>query len=94
MPHSLQNLPKATIYISPSCPFCVRAVQLLKQQAVDLEIIDLTGQGQLRREISAANGGWPTVPMIFVAGTFLGGCSDLEALISTPKWQQLLAHSP
>jgi glutaredoxin 3 len=94
MSQTLQQRPQAKIYITPSCPYCVRAVQLLKQQPLNLEIIDLTGQAELRREISAANGGWPTVPMIFVAGTFLGGCSDLEALLPTPKWQTLLSPKP
>lgn len=34
--------------------------------------------------------GWPTFPMIFVKGTFIGGCADLNALISDNALQPLL----
>ena len=35
--------------------------------------------------------GWPTFPMIFVKGTFIGGATDLEALIASGELKTLLA---
>jgi monothiol glutaredoxin len=35
--------------------------------------------------------GWPTLPMVFVRGTLVGGCADLEKLIQTGELNQLLA---
>jgi monothiol glutaredoxin len=35
--------------------------------------------------------GWPTFPMIFVKGTFIGGATDLEALIASGELKKLLA---
>lgn len=34
---------------------------------------------------------WPTFPHVFVNGTFIGGASDLEALIDSGEFDQLLA---
>src|SRR5437773_4029198 len=35
--------------------------------------------------------GWPTFPMIFVRGLFIGGASDLEALAASGELNRLLA---
>ena len=35
--------------------------------------------------------GWPTFPMIFVKGTFIGGADDLEVLLKSGDLQKLLA---
>jgi glutaredoxin-related protein len=35
--------------------------------------------------------GWPTFPMVFVKGTFVGGASDVQALIASGDMQRLLA---
>jgi len=35
--------------------------------------------------------GWPTFPMIFVKGVFVGGSSDLEKLIASGEIRTLLA---
>lgn len=37
--------------------------------------------------------GWPTLPMIFVKGQLIGGCTDLEALIASGELKKLLAAS-
>ena len=36
--------------------------------------------------------GWPTLPMVFVRGTLVGGFTDLEKLIQTGALSQLLAN--
>jgi monothiol glutaredoxin len=35
--------------------------------------------------------GWPTIPMIFVKGTLIGGANDLDKLISSGELKKLLA---
>ena len=35
--------------------------------------------------------GWPTFPMIFVKGTFIGGADDLEKLLTADQLKPLLA---
>ena len=34
--------------------------------------------------------GWPTLPMIFVKGTLVGGFSDLKALVDSGEFQKML----
>ncbi len=34
--------------------------------------------------------GWPTFPMIFVKGTLIGGCEDLEKLLADGEFDRLL----
>jgi monothiol glutaredoxin len=36
--------------------------------------------------------GWPTLPMVFVHGTLVGGADDLAALIASGELQRLLAR--
>jgi monothiol glutaredoxin len=33
--------------------------------------------------------GWPTFPMIFVKGMFIGGCAELEALLASGEFDRL-----
>ncbi len=35
--------------------------------------------------------GWPTFPLVFVEGTFIGGASDLKKLLDSGELDQLLA---
>jgi len=35
--------------------------------------------------------GWPTLPMVFVRGTLVGGATDLERLIQSGELKRLLA---
>ncbi|MDQ3265283.1 MAG: glutaredoxin [Myxococcota bacterium] len=37
--------------------------------------------------------GWPTFPLIFVKGTFIGGASDLRRLSQTGELKKMLANS-
>jgi len=36
--------------------------------------------------------GWPTFPMIFVKGTFIGGASDLAKLMESGELQRMLSE--
>lgn len=79
-----------TIYTKRLCVYCVAARRLLSSLGLPYEEISLNGKTELRRELSAANGGWPTVPMIFVGETFIGGYDDLRRLHREERLQGLL----
>ncbi len=62
------------------CPYCVRAMALLKQRGVEQieEVrIDLD---PVQRDHMMALTGRRTVPQIFIGETHVGGCDDLVAL--------------
>lgn len=68
------------IYLTATCPYCVRAKQILKANGVkQLEEIrtDLYPDEKTKMmEIT----GRRTVPQIFIGQTHVGGCDDLVAL--------------
>ena len=81
------------MYTTGSCPYCIRAKQILKAQGVDTidEVrVDLLPQERMRMmEIT----GRRTVPQIFIGQTHVGGCDDLMALDSLGSLAPLLDGS-
>lgn len=71
---------KIRLYSTNICPFCSAAKQLLKQLKLDFEEINLEDQPELRMQLSRENGGWRTVPMIFLGDEFVGGFQELSGL--------------
>lgn len=72
--------PDVRMYTKKWCGYCLAARWLLRRSKIDFEDISLDGDPELRRRVSRENGGWPTVPMIFVNGKFLGGFTELRHL--------------
>jgi len=78
------------MYTTQVCPYCIRAMSLLKQrgvEAIDEVRIDLD-PGQ--RDQMIALTGRRTVPQIFIGNTHVGGCDDLMALDRAGGLQPLL----
>jgi glutaredoxin 3 len=71
---------RITLYTTPSCGYCLSAKRLLRERGLPYEEIDVSTNAALRREISAANGNYRTVPMIFVGDRFIGGYTELAAM--------------
>lgn len=68
------------IYTTPSCPYCLRAKQLLAQRGVaDINEIrvDLNPS---ERDTMVQLTGRRTVPQVFIGDVHVGGCDDLVAL--------------
>lgn len=81
-----------TIYTTPSCPYCVRAKDLLKSKGFsDYKEIDVAGDDQLRESMIAKAGGRRTVPQIFIGDKHVGGFDDLSALDRQGELDKLLA---
>ncbi len=72
--------PRVRIYTRGWCLYCAAARRLFKKLGVDFDEIKLDGRPELRREISAKAGGWPTVPMLFIGQRFIGGYAETAAL--------------
>jgi len=68
------------MYSTASCPYCVRAQQLLKARGVDdLEVIRID-QDSAERAAMMERTGRRTVPQIFIGERHVGGYDDLAAL--------------
>jgi len=80
-----------TIYSKQTCPYCVRAKQLLERKGAAYEEIRIDLQPQRRAEMIERAGGRSTVPQIFIGATHVGGCDDLYALEAKGALDGLLA---
>lgn len=74
----------AEIYTKPTCPWCIKAKQLLKTNGITFieRIIGVDGVKKEDIEARIGNGAVvKTVPQIFVDGNYVGGCTDLMKLL-------------
>ena len=79
------------MYTKQTCPYCVRAKQLLAQKGrTDIEEIRID-LDDVRRDEMIASTGRKTVPQIFIGNFHVGGCDDLYALEAAGKLDPLLA---
>lgn len=84
---------KVTIYTRAFCPYCTRAVQVLKEKGVELNEIDAGMDAKLREEMIQRSNGGRTFPQIFVGDTHIGGCDDMMALDRAGKLDPMLASA-
>ena len=82
---------KIEIYTQAFCPYCARALSLLRKKGVEFQEIDAPNGSAARAEATARSGGKTTVPQIFIDGTSIGGCDDLMALDRAGKLDALLS---
>jgi len=81
---------KVEIYTSVMCPYCTRALALLKAKNIAFEQIDVSMSSALRQTMRSRAGGRTSVPQIFIDDTHIGGCDDLMALESAGHLDALL----
>ena len=68
-----------TVYTRALCPYCSRALALLKRKGAPVTEIDATFDSGKKKEMVERSGRW-TFPQIFVGETHVGGCDELHAL--------------
>jgi glutaredoxin 3 len=80
-----------TLYTRPLCPYCVRAVSLLKKKGVAFEEIDAGFNAEKKQEMIQRANGARTFPQIFIGDEHIGGCDEMMALERSGKLDALLA---
>ncbi|HIG22385.1 MAG TPA: glutaredoxin 3 [Henriciella marina] len=80
-----------TIYTRAFCPFCTRAVSLLKQKGVDFNEIDAGMDPDKKQEMIQRSNGGRTFPQIFIGEEHIGGCDEMMALERSGKLDKKLA---
>ena len=82
--------PLIRMYATATCPYCIRAEQLLLDKGVDgLDKIRVDLDPSRREEMMKLSGR-RTVPQIFIGDYHVGGCDDLFALERAGKLDPLL----
>lgn len=71
---------KVVVYTSPSCPYCVRAKDLLQRREIPFEEVMIPWEDEAGWEAMIQRSGMRTVPQIFFGEKCIGGYTDLAAL--------------
>jgi glutaredoxin 3 len=81
---------RVVVYTTTYCPYCVRAIALLKHRGISCRDVDVTGDAQMRRWLAQTTGR-RTVPQIFIDDQPIGGYDDLAALAKSGALDEMLA---
>ena len=80
------------IYTKPFCPYCARALSVLRAKGASVtEIEDAAFNPDRRREMLEKSGGAATYPQIFIGARHVGGCDDMLALDRAGELDGLLS---
>lgn len=84
-------MPHILMYTTATCPYCIRAEQLLQRKGIthiEKIRVDLTPE---RRDEMMQRTGRRTVPQIYIDDRHIGGFDDLAALDQRGELDPLLA---
>lgn len=82
---------KVVVYTTDYCPYCVRALALLRSKGAEPIEIDVTSDQEKRRWLVEATG-QRTVPQVFINGKPVGGFTDITALDKKGELDRLLSE--
>jgi len=78
------------IYTRKFCSYCHYAKELLSRKGVPFREIDVTGNADMRRQMTERARGANTLPQIFIGSKHIGGCDELYALEDSGELDPLL----
>jgi len=73
----------------PQCGFSSQVVQILDALLPSYETVDVVRSPEIRDGIKQFSE-WPTIPQLYVDGTFVGGCDIVREMNATGELQKLL----
>jgi glutaredoxin 3 len=86
-------VPPVTIYTKPFCPYCARALALLREKKIEFTEIEAAFDPEKKREMVQRAGGRMTFPQIFIGERHVGGSDDMLELESRGELDRLLEHA-
>jgi len=85
-----KTMAQVEIYVKPGCPYCARAMHLLREKGVAFKEIVASENPAVRAEMQKRADGRNTFPQIFINGAGIGGCDDLFKLEESGKLDAIL----
>lgn len=76
------SMKKVTVYTMESCPYCLRAKDLLKRRGIPFEEILVPMDDDAQWDALFKRSGMQTMPQIFAGDHLIGGYTDLAELDS------------
>ena len=73
----------------PQCGFSGRMIQILQLYGIKVHAINVLENDELRKGIKEFSD-WPTIPQLYVNGSFVGGCDIVASLHESGELEILL----
>ena len=73
----------------PQCGFSATVVQILRNLNVNFVDINVLTNPEIREGIKEFSD-WPTIPQLYIAGEFVGGCDIIKEMFQAQELQELL----
>jgi monothiol glutaredoxin len=73
----------------PQCGFSAMVVQILKNHQVDFVDVNVLADPEIRQAIKDFSD-WPTIPQLYIAGEFIGGCDIVKEMAQSGELKELL----
>jgi len=77
----------------PQCGFSAQVVQILDGYLPEYETVDVLSDPEVRQGVKDFSD-WPTIPQLYVAGEFVGGCDIVRDMHTSGELEQVLGASP
>ena len=76
----------------PMCGFSAATVAVLHELGCPFASVNIL-EDQEKREAIKAFSNWPTVPQVYIAGKFIGGCDIIQELHASGELQRLVKEA-
>ncbi|MFM7736446.1 MAG: Grx4 family monothiol glutaredoxin [Alphaproteobacteria bacterium] len=73
----------------PMCGFSAATVEVFEQLGVPYETVDVLKDPEIREGIKRFSN-WPTIPQVYVAGKFVGGCDIVREMHAAGELEPLV----
>jgi monothiol glutaredoxin len=76
----------------PQCGFSAAVVDVLRHYDVPVHAVDVLADPAIRQAIKTYSD-WPTIPQLYLSGTFVGGCDIVREMHEAGELAELIAGS-
>jgi len=76
----------------PQCGFSAAVVDILGHYDVPVHAIDVLAHPAIRQAIKTYSD-WPTIPQLYLNGTFVGGCDIVREMHATGELAELIGNA-
>ena len=76
----------------PQCGFSAAVVDILGHYDVPVHAIDVLAHPAIRQAIKSYSD-WPTIPQLYLNGTFVGGCDIVREMHATGELAELIGNT-
>jgi monothiol glutaredoxin len=78
--------------VFPQCGFSARVTQILTHLGVPFHGVNVLADMEIREGIKAYTN-WPTIPQLYVAGEFVGGCDIVTEMFQSGELTTMLTEA-